>query len=51
LAPARVGDIRHSLADISAAKQAFGYEVNKRWTEGLAETLEFYRQLQDPPAA
>jgi nucleoside-diphosphate-sugar epimerase len=51
LAPARVGDIRHSLADISAAKQAFGYEVKKRWTEGLAETLEFYRQLQDPPAA
>ena len=43
-APARVGDIRHSLADISAAQQAFGYAVQKRWKTGLAETLEYYRQ-------
>jgi nucleoside-diphosphate-sugar epimerase len=40
----RPGDVRSSLADISAAKEAFGYEVCSSWQKGLEETLEFYRQ-------
>jgi nucleoside-diphosphate-sugar epimerase len=41
--PPRVGDVRNSLADISAARAALGYEVLVDWREGLARTLEFYR--------
>lgn len=33
----RAGDVRHSLADISAARAAFGYEPTVRLEEGLAE--------------
>jgi len=36
--PARPGDIRHSLADISRAREALGYEVNVDVREGLART-------------
>jgi nucleoside-diphosphate-sugar epimerase len=42
--PARAGDILRSLADISAAKEALGYEIVVEWDEGLARTLAFYRQ-------
>jgi nucleoside-diphosphate-sugar epimerase len=42
--PGRAGDVRSSLADISAARAAFGYEPAVSWMEGLAATLEFYRQ-------
>jgi UDP-glucose 4-epimerase len=41
--PARAGDIRHSQADISAARQDLGYEPLVPWTEGLKHTLDFYR--------
>lgn len=41
--PPRVGDVRNSLADISAARAALGYEVLVGWQEGVARTLEFYR--------
>ncbi len=41
--PPRVGDVRNSLADISAAREALGYEVLVGWQEGVARTLEFYR--------
>ncbi len=41
--PPRVGDVRNSLADISAAREALGYEVLVGWKEGVAKTLEFYR--------
>ena len=40
---ARVGDVLHSLADISGAKECLGYEVVVGWEEGLARTLDFYR--------
>lgn len=43
--PARVGDVLHSLADISAAKNGLGYEVQVSWEEGLRKTLDFYRQV------
>ena len=41
--PPRVGDVRSSLADVSAAKNAIGYEVKVTWQEGLKKTLDFYR--------
>jgi nucleoside-diphosphate-sugar epimerase len=40
----RVGDVRSSLADISAAQAAFGYQPQVAWEEGLARTLAFYQK-------
>ncbi len=42
--PPRTGDIRDSLADISAAREAFGYRVAVSFEEGLRRTVEWYRQ-------
>jgi UDP-glucose 4-epimerase len=42
--PARAGDVRTSLADISAARRELNYEVKVNWQEGLRRTIEFYRQ-------
>ncbi len=47
-APPRAGDVRSSLADISAAQAAFGYEYKVAWPEGLRRTLEFYRAGAGP---
>ncbi len=41
--PARVGDVLHSLADISAARDCLNYEVKVGWEEGLRQTLKFYK--------
>jgi nucleoside-diphosphate-sugar epimerase len=41
--PSRVGDVRSSLADISAAERELGYRCEISWQEGLSRTLEFYR--------
>jgi UDP-glucose 4-epimerase len=41
-APPRAGDVKHSLADISAAKQALGYEVRVDFREGLRRTIEAF---------
>jgi UDP-glucose 4-epimerase len=41
--PARVGDIKHSLADISLARKGIGYEVDVPFGEGIAATVEWYR--------
>lgn len=41
--PARAGDIRHSCADVSAIREALGFQVRTSWREGLAATLAFYR--------
>lgn len=40
---ARVGDVRDSLADISAAGRDLNYEPNTGFREGLRKTVEFYR--------
>jgi UDP-glucose 4-epimerase len=40
---ARVGDVRDSLADISAAREAMGYEAGAGFEEGLKRTVEWYR--------
>jgi len=41
--PAKKGDIKHSLADISAARQFLGYEPKVLFAEGLRRTVEWYR--------
>jgi len=43
LAPARVGDVRHSLADVSRAKERFGFAPAVGFAEGLARTFAWYR--------
>jgi nucleoside-diphosphate-sugar epimerase len=42
--PPRTGDIQDSLADISAAREAFGYSPDISFEEGLRRTVEWYRQ-------
>ena len=37
--PARPGDIRHSVADITAAREGFGYDVLVGLEEGLRRTI------------
>jgi nucleoside-diphosphate-sugar epimerase len=41
----RSGDIKHSLADISKAKAALGYDPKVQFEEGLRRTVEWYRSL------
>jgi nucleoside-diphosphate-sugar epimerase len=41
-APSRVGDVKHSLADISAARAAFGYRGTISFEEGLRRTIAWY---------
>jgi UDP-glucose 4-epimerase len=50
LAP-RAGDIRHSLADISRAKELLGYEPRVRWEDGIAPTVAYLRALRERGAA
>ena len=38
----RAGDVRHSLADISKAKNLLGYNPNYRIDEGLNESMDWY---------
>jgi len=42
---ARKGDIRNSLADISKAKNLFGYNPEFDFNKGLAITVEYFREL------
>jgi UDP-glucose 4-epimerase len=41
--PARGGDIKHSLADISKAEAGLGYKPKVDFEEGLRLTVEWYR--------
>lgn len=41
----RTGDVKHSLADISAARAALGYEPAVDLYEGLRRTVEWYRTI------
>ena len=40
--PPRPGDVKHSWADISAARRELGYEIQVDFAEGLKRTLDFY---------
>ncbi len=42
-APAREGDVLHSLASIDRARELLGYSPLVPWREGLSTTLEWYR--------
>ena len=39
----RAGDIKHSQADITRAKEDLGYQPNVTFEEGLRHTIEWYR--------
>lgn len=41
--PERTGDIRHSRADITLARDLFGYEPKVDLLEGIRETVEWFR--------
>jgi UDP-glucose 4-epimerase len=39
----RAGDIKHSQADITRAREHLGYEAGISFEEGLRRTIEWYR--------
>jgi len=41
----RPGDVRHSLADISLARELLGYEPQVDFESGLRQTLDYYREI------
>lgn len=43
--PPRKGDVKHSKADISAAKALFGFEPKVSFSEGLKRTYDWYRSM------
>jgi UDP-N-acetylglucosamine 4-epimerase len=49
--PFRPGDVRHSLADISAARERLGYQPTHTLAAGLQEALPWYiRRFAASPA-
>jgi len=40
----RPGDVKHSQADITAAREAFGYKPSVSIAEGIRKTIAFYRE-------
>jgi nucleoside-diphosphate-sugar epimerase len=42
--PSRKGDVKHSLADIAAAKKLIGYKPVIGFKEGLEKAIEWYRE-------
>jgi len=49
--PARAGDVLHSLADITAARETLGYEPLVGFSEGLAATCDWYAQTLSQTAS
>lgn len=43
--PARAGDVRHSLADLSRARELLGYQPIVPMSEGLSSTVQWYREM------
>lgn len=43
----RPGDIKHSLADISLAREVLGYDPRVDFAEGIRRTVAWYRQHSD----
>ncbi len=39
----RIGDVRHSLADITRARELLGYEPQIDFEEGLRQTIEWFK--------
>ena len=40
----RVGDVRHSLADIARAREMLGYQVEVEFEEGLCRLIAWYKE-------
>jgi len=47
--PPRMGDIRHSVADISRARQLLGFRPKHELQNGLRKTLEWFRTREKAP--
>ncbi len=47
----RLGDVKHSLADIALAKKHVGYTPDVSFEEGLRRTVAWYREVMEPVAA
>jgi len=43
--PPRVGDVRESLADITAARTMLGFEPQVSFEDGLRRSIEYYRSV------
>jgi UDP-glucose 4-epimerase len=43
--PPRTGDVRESLADVTAARKCLGYEPEVDFEEGLQRSIAYYKQL------
>lgn len=43
--PARIGDVRHSMADVTLAAQQLGYEPPVSFEEGLRRSIDYYRRV------
>lgn len=43
-APARKGDVKHSLADIKLAQELLGYDVEVDFNEGIRRTVAWYSE-------
>lgn len=41
--PPRLGDVKHTLADISKAKKLIGYSASVNFENGLKETIEWFK--------
>jgi nucleoside-diphosphate-sugar epimerase len=50
-APARVGDVRDSQADISKARRILGYVPSTNLEQGLDRTIAWYRKMLLSPAS
>jgi nucleoside-diphosphate-sugar epimerase len=46
----RPGDVKHSLADISRARETLGYEPAVDFADGLRRTVEYLRETAASPA-
>ena len=47
----RLGDVKHSLADITLAKKHMGYTPDVSFEEGLRRTVAWYREVMEPATA
>jgi nucleoside-diphosphate-sugar epimerase len=45
--PERAGDIKHSFADLARARKVLGYEPVMGFEQGLATTLQWYKETID----
>lgn len=46
-APPRTGDVKHSLADVTLARERFGYDPLVSFQQGLESCVQFYAERRD----